>query len=268
MNREELFKELLTSLKENKSAGNDEYKYIGTGNPFANILIIGKEAAISKEKDSMQYQKEIVENFNFWCSNRKYEISNIKEKDFVNYNPLYPYRGQDLKLDNKKNNCGTSRTWMAYQKLYNYLFDTKGNTKINFHEKFFLTEVNSTPSPKTANANRNSIPFRKENIFSSKYFQSFPIVIIAGVGYFKTIKKNDEKNEIEKMFNVNYLPEENLNFNAKQPYWIHMNEEKSKIVINTYQLSMNISDKLLEDIAKTIKSNKLFKSLYPDIIRE
>ncbi len=246
-NKKVLFKKFLEELKNKHKSIDEEYKYIGTGNPLSNILIIGKEAAISK--GSEPYKREIVDNFDYWNNLEDYNSDNIKEA----YSALYPYKGQILRKDDG-NNGGTSKTWMSYQKLINYIYDNLQNNSINFHEKAFITEVNSTPSKKTIEADRQSIPFRKQHILSSDFFQSFPIVIISGVGYFEASQEN---NEIEKIFQVNFTEKKFANEEkGSQPYWIHMS--KNKIVINTYQLSIGISDLLLEKVAdEIIKSNLL-----------
>jgi len=143
---------------------------------------------------------------------------------------------------------------MNYQKLYNYIFNQPNNENINFHEKVFITEVNSIPSKKTRNAPNESIPFRKENFLKSKFIQSFPIVIIGGVGYFEL---TETKNEIEEIFKVEYAEKRIAGNKQSQRYWIHWSSDKSKLLINTYQLSMCISDVLLQEIAHEIKLSGL-----------
>ena len=86
----------------------------------------------------------------------------------------------------------------------------------------------------------------------SDFFQSFPIVIISGVGYFKITANS---NEIEEIFSVKYLEKKFAEGKESQPYWIHSNKDNqsSKLLINTYQLSIGISDALLQEIANMIK---------------
>lgn len=248
--RKELFKNLLAELNSNSSV--EEYKYIGTGNPLSSILIIGKEAAIQKGNE--QYDREILKNFEFWNSVENYDSENVQENNLHTYSPLYPYKGQILRKDNGINR-GTSVTWMKYQKLINLIFDSKHNIKIDFHEKSFITEVNSTPSKITAIADTDSIAFRKKHILSSNYFKSFPIVIISGVGYFEN---GNGINEIEKIFDVQFCEKKfAIEETQKQPYWIHWNKDKSKLLINTYQLSIGIADTLLTKIAEEIKRSNL-----------
>jgi hypothetical protein len=252
MNKIELFCELIKHL--DGQAVKDEFKYIGTGNPTANILIIGKEASIHSNED--QKRIEIDSNMADWKAITKIIEIDGDYRNKGNYTPLYPYKGQKLRIDNKHND-GTSRTWYNYQKLINLVFDNESNQDIDFHENVFITEVNSTPSLKTNDAIQDSIPFRKENILTSEFIKSFPIVLISGVGYF-TI--NDSENEIEKIFEVKYEgPKRLAGGKESQPYWIHRNiDNKPKLLINCHQLSIGVADVLLYEIAnEIIKSNMI-----------
>lgn len=254
MKRINYLKELLNTLEaDSVFVKNPDYRYIGTGNPMADILIIGKETSVS-DKTKNQYKFEHALNYEHWkkLMNTNLDINKIPEFTiYETYSPLYPYKGQLLKIDND-NNKGTSRTWYNYQKLIN-LINNQDTDSINFHEFAFITEVNSDPSPKTRNAQTDSNAPRKEVILKSKFIQDFPIVIISGVGYFNI---SDNINEIESIFNVNFSRRENACGNEKQPYWIHKNNPGflDKLVINTYQLSMVISDNLLTEVAKEIIS--------------
>ena len=252
-NSEICFRNLIDNLSQHDVS--DEFKFIGTGNPLAKILIIGKEVAIDKDKNPDVYKKEILNNFNDWNNLVDFNLDTIKDKDWYNYSPLYPYKGQEFKIINKENNnAGTSRTWYNYQKILKFITEGTDNKFIDFHKNIFITEVNSSPSLKTADANRDSIKFRKEHLLSSDFFQNFPIVIISGIGYFNII---DGNNEIENIFDVEFKEQKFANFSS-QPYWIHFNKDRTKIVINTHQLSIGISDKLLKDIANEIKEPNLF----------
>ncbi len=250
--KETLFRKLLNQFENEHKTQKDEYKYIGTGNPInSEILIIGKETAVTV--GSEQYKTETLDNFSFWLKNQNYNSDKIAERS-NEYSPLYPYKGQILKKDNYNCNWGTSVTWMNYQKLINYIYDTPKNNKINFHEQTFITEVNSTPNKKTSDADTTSIDFRKKNLLKSAFFRSFPIVIISGVGYFEV---TNGKNEIEDIFQVKFFERKNASGNTKQPYWIHWNKNKTRLVINTYQLSIGVADILLKKVAEEIKNSDL-----------
>lgn len=244
MNRKEQFLEMLTRAKD------QEFGYIGTGNPEARILIIGKEVAIDKEKDSHS-MTEYENNLNFWERDREKTMWDIALRNRDEYSPLCPFKGQYQIKYNGKDNWGTSTTWLNYQKLHNYIF---GNSleRINFHKNIFTTEINGVPSANTKEADKSTIEKRKLFIKDSKYFQNFPVIILAGVGYYDI---SETENDIEKIFGVKFTkPKRIAGGNEKQPYWVHWNNDKTKLVINTYQLSINISDALLEEIAELIKS--------------
>ncbi len=250
MDRIPKLKKMISDLDEKKS--DDELlKYIGTGNPNADILIIGKESSVEDE-NSEQFKFELKRNFKDWQRKRNYNQDDVLDfYTWNDYDPIYPYKGQKYNVDNGSNN-GTSRTWYTYQKLINYIFDTPNNKDTDFHKNVFITEVNSIPSRKTKDADISSIEFRKDLILKSDFFQSFPIVIISGVEYFKITTNN---NEIEEIFKVKYSEKKLAEGKQSQPYWIHSNEanQPSKLLINTYQLSIGIADDLLQEIANMIK---------------
>jgi len=249
MTKKETFKNLLNELQNETEP--ESFKFIGTGSPMADILIVGKEAAI--DEASAQTETEIESNFGFWNNTDLDNLNPDSMPSDLSYSPFYPYKGQVLNIDNGSNR-GTSRTWYNYQKLYNLIFELENNEKINFHENVFITEANSAPSEKTKDANRDSISFRKEKVLSSEFFKSFPITILAGVGYFEI---NESKNEIEDIFDVKFTEKRLIDNKEHQPYWIHWNKDKTRLLINTYQLSMGISDNLLSEIAREIKNSKL-----------
>jgi len=249
MDRITKLEKLISDL--DKESDDELLKYIGTGNPNADILIIGKESSVD-DKNSEQFKFELKDNFKNWQKKRNYNQDDVP--DFCtwdDYDPIFPYKGQKYNISNRSNS-GTSRTWFTYQKLINNIFDTPNNKDIDFHKKVFITEVNSTPSRKTVDADISSIDFRKDFILKSDFFQSFPIVIISGVGYFYI---SSNCNEIEKIFKVQYLEKKLAGGKKSQPYWVHSSKvnQPSKLLINTYQLSIGISDDLLKEIANLIK---------------
>jgi hypothetical protein len=251
MNKQLHFKNLIDLLDKECSKDHSNYKYIGTGNPDADILIIGKEASISKEQGD-QLNQEFKSNFEHWKTIVKtgdFDQSKIKDCDCVYRTPLYPYKGQLLKINNG-NNSGTSRTWYNYQKLINEIFNTPKNEKIDFHEKVFITETNSTPCKRTKNADTLSIEFRKDKFLRSEFFQSFPIVILAGLGYYEIDENN---NEVETVYGVKFTEKRLAGGKESQPYWIHYSKDPKKILINTRQLSINVSDALLQEVALAIR---------------
>lgn len=122
MNKLDLLKDLIEDKK--FQSDKEDFKYIGTGNPEAKILIIGKECSIHDNAED-QKKREITNNFEFW----KNFVSGAKDKNQNGYSPLYPYKGQKLLIRNSRtgDNGGTSLTWCKYQKLVNLIFDIPGN---------------------------------------------------------------------------------------------------------------------------------------------
>lgn len=246
MNRTDLLNDLIAKLERSKVP--DEWRYLGTGSPNADILIIGKETSI--HANPQQKSREIDNNFSDWKKILSESLPEVKPWDGNNYSPLYPYKGQLLKIYRKKDNGGTSPTWYNYQKLINQVFNKINNRNIDFHENVFITEVNSTPSLKTANANTSSVTFRKEAVLSARFFQDFPVVIISGLGYFEV---NENQNEIEKLFGVNFLRHELPEGKKTQEYYFHGSEDQSKILINTRQLGMFVSNTRIRKMGEEIK---------------
>lgn len=223
------------------------FGFIGTGNPEAHILILGKEVATDKSND------EHNQNLKSWERDINKTIWDIPTRLFNldSNSPICLYKGQYLKRYDKKDNWGTSVTWINYQKLHNYIF---GNSfgRINFHKNFFISEVNGVPSKKTAGADTSTVENRKLFFKKSNYFQNFPVVILGGVGYFKF---SENQNEIEEIFGVKFKEKCLADGKENQPYWLHWSEDETKLVINTHQLSMNISDKLLQEMAGYISKH-------------
>lgn len=255
MDRIDLFRKLLDSLGAESKDMPEDYKYIGTGNPNAKILIVGKETSIPSGPNEQQV-REVSNNFSDWTRIISNDEFQPEKWNGSNYSPLYPYKGQQFKISNSRTgyNGGTSTTWFNYQKLYNLLHNKVDNQIIDFHEGVFITEVNSGSSPKTKDADTSSIDFRKNKILKSDFFQNFPIVIISGVGYFEI---NDSKNEIEDIFGVKFIRKECAMGKDSQAYWIHEGTIMPKLLINTRQLSISVSDALMQSIANELRKGGL-----------
>ena len=220
INYSEEFKELV----ENK----DNINFIGTGNPNADILIIGKEVAITmpedydktsckKNKDATgedQYEAEIIKNRSNWEANiHQTDAISIKAWNkcatfkWLNSNPLYPYFGQ-LPKKNKDHNNGTSPTWINYQKMIGTITSKEKSGVIDFHEYCFLSEFSAIAAPNGTYINNNdkkkldrsnSIEERKE-LWKSKFMKGFPIVIVAAGHYPQQHNIN-----LEELFDVSWI---------------------------------------------------------------
>lgn len=271
----EAFKKLVKEL-ENETICN----YIGHGNPNSEILILAKEPAIDLESDSFegdedyqakkaQYKLEVSDNKTQWLENIKnnvcYEELFDSCCDHDNYNPLFPYRGQQCQIrstvskvdsSNKtekiiRGEKGTSRTWVAYQKLCDkiYFKSPKGKEdKIDFHEYIFTSDFSDEVAKMSSETNlektQKSISLRTERLFKSDFFQAFPIVIVAAGHY-----PRDHKIDLEKLFNVEWKPKTCKV--ANKFINVHCNADKSKLVIHTNQLSFYSCD-LLDKISAIV----------------
>lgn len=232
--------------------------YIGTGNPNSKILIIGKETATDVEnranKDELyvRFQNEMLQDFKDNAKKWNLNIENfvgidslpnwIGGKDSpLNSNPLFPFKSLHTKV------LKEGQTWSKYQKLHDLIFlnnlSSSKDKEIDFHNNFFLTEMNNAPAKFTKKANKKGIPDRKQFFKESVFFQNFPVIILACSNYING-------NEIEDIFKVNF--DEQCGSN-KQLFWTHYNSDKTKLVIHTRQLSTNVSNQLLIEIANEIR---------------
>ena len=250
-----------------EKAKKEKLEYVGTGNPNAKILIIGKELAFDIS-NTKQYNREIKNNISDWeenlnkqCSqddvpNRK-DSNSSDQKD--NYNPLYPYKGSIQK---------GGHTWSKYQKLVEWIREANKHEKIiNFQKYVFITEYNINPSKRTCNQDKvvriNSINQRNEFFKTTDFFQQFPIVIVAsgdyggnkfGVSLSDTF--NVEYNsfwEVRDSVLTNVSIEKGEKKETNQWFSLHYNKERTKIVVHTRQLSSDILDRLLQEIANKVK---------------
>lgn len=157
---------------------------------------------------------------------------------------MFPFKSLHPRLDKLKE----GHTWNKYQKLHDLIFlndlSHVKEKEIDFHNNFFLTEMNSSPSKFTKDADKSGIPNRKIFFKENDFFQNFPIVILACSNYIVG-------NEIEDIFNVRFKKQFGV---EKQLFWTHYNSSKTKLVIHTRQLSANVSDYLLIEISKEVRN--------------
>jgi tRNA (cmo5U34)-methyltransferase len=250
--------------------------YIGTGNPNAKILIVGKEAAIGFENDFEKHNhKNYSNNAKDWLKNIDSKITAI-ENDWnierylsdplATNNPLFVFKG--VKISDHKE----GQTWRKYQKLYDIIFngaiDIKNDRLYNFQENFFLTEMSDAPYRTTSEAQQKEyfkieLEKRRKEFFTSDYVKHFPVIILACGNY---IKNNDYERQIDDTFGVRYFPKKQEDGLS---YWIHYNDESRgftnpKLIIHTNQLSGSVaSNELLKQIGKTIREFAKLHELFP-----
>ena len=262
---------------------NDKAEFIGYGNPDADILIIGKECAIDPKHDPDNiYDLSITKNGKQWLSiindTNKQNPDNVpswfsecpREEKF---SPLFPFKGQLFTQEKKRKNMrtnttkkrdenhGTNTTWYNYQKLIDKIRaidsnhpDRTKNDEIDFLKYCFITEFSgicSLYSKKSPEATE-SIKNRTTNLLNHLFFKSFPIIIIACGHYVRQYK---DIIDLQKLFEVKW-DERTIEVENN---WYNLHKGNNKILIHTNQLSMNISNQLLDEIAK--ECQPLFKGI-------
>lgn len=242
--------------------------FLGSGNPNANILFIGKEAAIDKNKSPQQYNKEYSKNVEDWeanfSANTQFEdIDNWLVKPSPVFNSLYPYKGQLNKIESRnkegkiiRGEGGTSKTWYNYQKIIDSIyFDNKVSELINFHEFAFCSELNQETGKYSKDIpidiRTESIAKRKE-LFQKTFFKEFPITIVAVGHYVRDFDIN-----LEDIFKMKFVEELSKEYSAglnKEYINIHYDDIKNptKLLIHTNQLSM-VSNELITKLSEICK---------------
>lgn len=224
----------------NKVSKYDDTKYIGSGNPNADILIISKELLL---KSDDQFDREIKNNHYNWVKNTKIEDEKIGEYPASDYNPMMPYKGKLLKTERG------GHSWRKYQKLSDLINNNKIKTAddtFDFHNSFFLTEVDSTPNDETITSKR------KDMFGELEFFKQFKVIIIDGLSAYD-IKKREDKptNELEYRFSVRY--NEMKEPTPKQRFWIFNSPDNKRTIIQTGKLNgKNLSDEYLIELAAYI----------------
>lgn len=256
---------------------NNEIEFIGYGNPNAKILIIGKECAIDEERNEQRYELVIKRNKEQWSEivkkNGTFNTSNIPSwfssyPEERKFSPLLPFRGQIFTPERKDKDgetisgkYGTNTTWYNYQKLVDKIrideidkhFSRTKDDEIDFLKYCFITEfsgVCTTYSKKTPEV-AHSIKYRVDHLLNHPFFSSFPIIIIACGHY---VRQYGDIINLEELFEVKW----DGKTNDIAGNWYNLHTGNGKILIHTNQLSMNISEQLLDKIADECK--KKYKS--------
>ena len=219
-----------------------EQQFLGTGNPLAPILIIGKESA-DNAKDEEAIDKHI-------CNNVKAVKDCFYNCDLAN-----------LYLQVHPKHAGS--TWNIYQKLIDYILYEKQQERemgspLPFGVRSYVTEMNNTVSPKTKNAEDRLRP----DYFRHRFFLDFPVVVLACSDYIQNVPGNWQINDI---FQVTYDVGNGKYSNYSQGNWFytHRSSDSKRLVIHTRQLSMNVSEDMLRDMADVIRVHLLKWGKFP-----
>ncbi|MFY8187829.1 MAG: hypothetical protein ACOVLC_07700 [Flavobacterium sp.] len=248
---------------------------MGYGNPNGKILIIGKEHYFnhSLEEDSPEFYNEILNarefenqnNISSWENNIKnhFEPEWPLGQEFYcnNSNAFTAWWNQKNKQDDKKGNCGTSNTYLHYQKLYQNVFlDGQKEKRINFQKEIFNSELNDLPAKKDFNLiqlNKLKKDFivKRQDLFSLPFFKSFPVVIIASGHYPRKYNFN-----IEQIFDVDFIEIRETKI-KKAWYNVHYSKDGKRLLIHTRQLSTSVPSELIDDLGNIIKKHLIENAL-------
>lgn len=206
---------------------------IGSGNPASEVLLIGREPS------GDAYKSNTLRHY--------IDVANGKEQDSwthikrEEYNLVKHWRsGKSL--------------WAQYQKLCDiiYPFYKKDRREIIDFEKYvFCSEMNGGPSPLTREAKRDTLPIRKRLYFTDPFFDRFPVIILACGNYIKNSSLKPEEREIDRIFHVSFYEERKCG--EKNAFWIHYNENRTRLVIHTRNLCADVSKELINNIGEEVK---------------
>ena len=232
MDREQLFEEFITNCENSKPI-----QFPGQGNPNKDILIIGKEST------------DVTDGL-------------ILDKIRLCRDKIMRDAPREIKQSND--------TWMNYQHLCDLIYRRKSNYPNYWDfekECAFTTELNNNPSKRTSNPNKETkkaIAKRLKLFKESDFIQSFPVVILACSNYITNHGEGDNR-QIDGTFNVEYDGENNGGehyFTSMNRFFTHHNivdtkffKAGEKLVIHTRQLSQNIKEDMLIDMAKVIRKH-------------
>jgi len=228
------FTKQFTEFVETCKANN---QYVGLGNPNAHILIIGKEATPNEG---------FGPNALSWSA----LIDGVGTQEFN----LLEYVVDENNKDHKKLYQGWGKnTWSKYQALIDKL-RCKATRKyyVDFLTDVFATEMNNTQSETTQSANKDSLATRKKMLKKSAFIKSFPVVILACSNY---ISNTGKMCEIDEMFDVSYDGDDKGKYiyNSSNWFYTHHNADRTTLVIHTRQLSADVKNEMLDEMADIIR---------------
>lgn len=204
--------------------------YIGKGNPEAKILIIGRELAIDPKSPTDDFKNESVENPLQW--------KNILENKKISFNPHLPYGEGFLPSI-------AGSTWRQYQRLCDLILPAiRVSNEPYFFHNFFITEANITPSKYSPGRGKIDFKSRLEFFENNRFYQNFEVIIVAAGGYLHV-------QQIEELFGVKKNDDQSTPNNK---FITFRDEGATKLVISTRQLSMAVSQELMDKIANEVNS--------------
>ncbi len=213
-------------------------EYIGLGNPYAKILLIGQEPAQSGNAE--EHIKKNIEDIPACLNNGDLRLLYHQSRFYKD------------RMD-KNNNRILNRTWNAYQKLIDYIRPEEkrcmNREKTDFCMDAFTTELNNTFSLRQSPERK----LRIETLKESDFIRGFPVIILACGPYIHNI---DKDRQIDDTFRVTFdgHPEGYYVYNTKKFFTHHSRPDRKRLVIHTIQMSQYSND-LLRGMAEVIKTH-------------
>ena len=202
---------------------------IGSGNPMSPILFVGQEPSGDSPEGMLSAWEALVQ---------------------MEFKPQPLYK-----------TFPSQHMWRNYQRIYEVI--AKGDycehpDCIDFVEHIFTTEMSGIANASNSEArlmagHNEELVRRKKVFFTDEYIQSFPVVVLACGNYLR----NDEYDrEINRIFNVTYdLENGEHKFNDSNWFYCHHNNDRTRLVIHTRNLSNGVKSELIHDMGDVIKKH-------------
>lgn len=218
----------------------------GLGNPRSNILLVGQEFYSPKPKES--FDDILEENYDYCKYLIKGDLPYKIYDGHIIYDIYIKERGfRDVNGKYKRNN-----TWCNYQALINKILNKPSYVKgrLDFEQFAFTTELSSVPKPTSTPKDKvereqvlSRVSKRLELFSRSQFIQDFPVIILACGWYIKN-QGEGKSRQIDNTFGVRFDNKPNSQrepegwfSDGKMWFTTHYNEEKTKLVIHTWQVS-------------------------------
>ena len=210
--------------------------YIGFGNPNSKILILGKEKGFnSANKELLLYESiKNPEEWNYYIKNNIAPGHFKYHKDSEHYiNAGYPYLGK----------MKSGHTWTKYNNLISKFEPTLSKGSNDFLKFSFISEINHEPSKYSRIRYYNNEI--RINFLKHPFFRSFKIIVLACGDYLKD-------SLIEEIFDVQFIQDKSI---PRKKLKVFSSEDR--VLVNTRQLSFDVSDSYLDDIANNFIINEI-----------
>jgi hypothetical protein len=210
---------------------------VGSGNPASDVLLVGREPSNDALlTNTLGHYLDAAQGL------VKDSWTHIKREEYNSSTKQGPSHWRSGKA-----------LWAQYQKLCDIIYpEFKKDRReiIDFEEHVFCSEMNGSPSPRTGKANTEFLAIRKELFFTDPFFDRFPVIVLACGDYIHNTSPNPEEREIDRIFHVSFFEEKR--YGNRNAFWLHYNEDRTRLVIHTRNLCSDVSKGLIEGIGEEV----------------